>query len=300
MAKLKRKNNNRGMQTSFVSIIVTVALMLTLLGLVITIILGVDGLKTKVKEQIQIDLFFDATLNADDIKQIAEDVRAIEGVNRAEFVSPERAWEEFQKISEDSKDSTSRVDLSLIDDVIPIPPSVNLSPTEDYASLEKLELLERDLRQRYPQLEEFNFNRDMLNDVNLGFDKLIYLILLIAVLLLIITFALINNTIRLALYSQRFIVKTQQLVGATSGFIRKPFLTMAVVQGIVAAIFAMALLFGILYMVNNYLFDISPMIDFLLMLKLLGAVVLLGVLICLFATNVALSKYLRMRLDDLY
>jgi len=300
MAKLKRKNNNRGMQTSFVSIIVTVALMLTLLGLVITIILGVDGLKTKVKEQIQIDLFFDATLNADDIKQIAEDVRAIEGVNRAEFVSPERAWEEFQKISEDSKDSTSRVDLSLIDDVIPIPPSVNLSPTEDYASLEKLELLERDLRHRYPQLEEFNFNREMLNDVNLGFDKLIYLILLIAVLLLIITFALINNTIRLALYSQRFIIKTQQLVGATSGFIRKPFLTMAVVQGIVAAIFAMALLFGILYMVNNYLFDISPMIDFLLMLKLLGAVVLLGVLICLFATNVALSKYLRMRLDDLY
>ena len=296
MAKLKRKNSNRGMQTSFVSIIVTVALMLTLLGLVITIILGVDGLKTKVKEQIQIDLFFDATLNADDIKQIAEDVRAIEGVNRAEFVSPERAWEEFQKISEDSKDSTSRVDLSLIDDVIPIPPSVNLSPTEDYASLEKLELLERDLRHRYPQLEEFNFNREMLNDVNLGFDKLIYLILLIAVLLLIITFALINNTIRLALYSQRFIIKTQQLVGATSSFIRKPFLTMAIVQGIVAAIFAMALLFGILYMVNNYLFDISPMIDFLLMLKLLGAVVLLGVLICLFATNVALSKYLRMRL----
>jgi cell division transport system permease protein len=274
--------------------------MLTLLGLVITIVLGVDGLKTKVKEQIQIDLFFDATLNADDIKQIAEDVRAIAGVSRVEFVSPERAWEEFQKISMDSKDSSSRVDLSLIDDVIPIPPSVNLSPTEEFASLERLEQLERELRHRYPQMEEFNFNRDMLNDVNLGFDKLIYLILLIAVLLLIITFALINNTIRLALYSQRFIIKTQQLVGATSGFIRKPFLFMAIIQGLVAAVFAMALLFGILYMVNNYLFDISPMIDFILMLKLLGSVILLGILICLFATNVALGKYLRMRLDDLY
>lgn len=300
MAKLRRSNSNRGIQTSFVSIIVTVALMLTLLGMVITIVLGVDGLKTKVKEQIQVDLFFDATLNADDIKQIAEDVRAVAGVSRVEFVSPERAWEEFQKISMDSKDSSSRVDLSLIDDVIPIPPSVNLSPTEEYASLERLEHLERELRHRYPQLEEFNFNRDMLNDVNLGFDKLIYLVLLIAVLLLIITFALINNTIRLALYSQRFIIKTQQLVGATSGFIRKPFLFMAIIQGLVASIFAMSLLFGILYMVNNYLFDISPMIDFLLMLKLLGALILLGILICLFATNVALGKYLRMRLDDLY
>jgi cell division transport system permease protein len=300
MAKLRSRNSNRGIQTSFVSIIVTVALMLTLLGLVITIVLGVDGLKTKVKEQIQIDLFFDATLNAHDIKQIAEDVRAIAGVSRVEFVSPERAWEEFQKISMDSKDSSSRVDLSLIDDVIPIPPSVNLSPTEEFASLERLEQLERELRHRYPQMEEFNFNRDMLNDVNLGFDKLIYLILLIAVLLVIITFALINNTIRLALYSQRFIIKTQQLVGATSGFIRKPFLFMAIIQGLVAAVFAMALLFGILYMVNSYLFDISPMIDFILMLKLLGSVILLGILICLFATNVALGKYLRMRLDDLY
>jgi cell division transport system permease protein len=123
---------------------------------------------------------------------------------------------------------------------------------------------------------------------------------LIAALLLVITFALINNTIRLALYSQRFIIKTQQLVGATSAFIRKPFLVQAIVQGILAALVAMGLLFAILYLINNYLQDLSGLIDFMLMLKLLALVILLGVVICLLATNWALGKYLRMSLDDLY
>ena len=300
MAKANSINKKGGLQTSFVSIVVTVALMLTLLGLVIAIVLSVGTLKQNVKEQIQIDLFFDATLNADDIRQIADDIAAVEGVRRAEFISPERAWEEFEKISRDTKDSLKVFDLSLIDNVIPIPPSINLSPKAEYATLEKVDKLENDLKQRYPQLEEFNVSRDTLRDVNLGFDKLIYLVLLIAGLLLIITFALINNTIRLALYSQRFIIKTQQLVGATSAFIRKPFLINAVIQGVFAAIVAMALLFAIIYLINNYVQDLSGLIDVVLMLKLLSAVIGLGILICLFATNWALSKYLKMSLDDLY
>lgn len=300
MAKANSINKKGGLQTSFVSIVVTVALMLTLLGLVIAIVLSVGTLKQNVKEQIQIDLFFDATLNADDIRQIADDIAAVEGIRRAEFITPERAWEEFEKISRDTKDSLKVFDLSLIDNVIPIPPSINLSPKADYATLEKVDKLEYDLKQRYPQLEEFNVSRDTLRDVNLGFDKLIYLVLLIAGLLLIITFALINNTIRLALYSQRFIIKTQQLVGATSAFIRKPFLVKAIIQGVLAAIVAMALLFAIIYLINNYVQDLSGLIDVMLMLKLLAAVIGLGILICLFATNWALSKYLRMSLDDLY
>jgi cell division transport system permease protein len=300
MANSNSANRKGGLQTSFVSIVVTVALMLTLLGLVIAIVLSVGTLKRKVKEQIHIDLFFDATLNADDIRQIADDIAALEGIRRVEFITPERAWEEFEKISKDTKDTVNAFDLSLIDNVIPIPPSINLSPTAEYATLENVDKLERDLKQRYPQLEEFNVSRDTLRDVNLGFDKLIYLILLIASLLMVITFALINNTIRLALYSQRFIIKTQQLVGATSAFIRRPFLLQAILQGVLAAFFAMALLFAILYLINNYVQDLSGLIDVVLMLKLFAAVVVMGIIICLFATNWALSKYLRMSLDDLY
>jgi cell division transport system permease protein len=300
MSKSNTERRKGGLQTSFVSIVVTVALMLTLLGLVIAIVLSVGTLKKNVKEQIQIDLFFDATLNADDIRQIADDLTALEGIRRAEFITPERAWEEFEKISKDTKDTVKAFDLSLVDNVIPIPPSINLSPTSDFATLEKVDKLEQDLKLRYPQLQEFNVSRDTLRDVNLGFDKLIYLVLLIASLLLIITFALINNTIRLSLYSQRFIIKTQQLVGATSAFIRKPFLMQAFLQGIFAAIIAMALLFAILYLINMYVQDLSGLIDVALTIKLLALVILLGVVICLLATNWALGKYLRMRLDDLY
>lgn len=300
MAKANPANRKGGLQTSFVSIVVTVALMLTLLGLVIAIVLSVNTLKDNVKSQIQIDLFFDATLNADDIRQIADDLSALEGIRSAEFITPERAWEEFEKASKDTKDTLKVYDLSLIDNVIPIPPSITLSPTPEFATLEKVDQLEKDLKHRYPQLNDFNVSRDTLRDVNLGFDKLIYLVLLIAGLLLIITFALINNTIRLSLYSQRFIIKTQQLVGATSGFIRKPFLVQAIIQGVLAAIVAMALLFAIIYLVNNYVQDLSGLINVMLMLKLLAAVIALGILICLFATNWALGKYLRMSLDELY
>lgn len=300
MAKANPANRKGGLQTSFVSIVVTVALMLTLLGLVIAIVLSVNTLKDNVKSQIQIDLFFDATLNADDIRQIADDLSALEGIRSAEFITPERAWEEFEKASKDTKDTLKVYDLSLIDNVIPIPPSITLSPTPEFATLEKVDQLEKDLKHRYPQLNDFNVSRDTLRDVNLGFDKLIYLVLLIAGLLLIITFALINNTIRLSLYSQRFIIKTQQLVGATSGFIRKPFLVQAIIQGVLAAIVAMALLFAIIYLVNNYVQDLSGLINVMLMLKLLVAVIALGILICLFATNWALGKYLRMSLDELY
>ena len=300
MAKTNSANRKSGLQTSFVSIVVTVALMLTLLGLVIAIVLSVGTLKKNVKEQIQIDLFFDASVNADDIRQIADDISSMEGVRRAEFITPERAWEEFEKISKDAKDTVQVFDLSLVDNVIPIPPSINLSPTEEYATLENVDKLEHNLKQRYPQLEEFNVSRDTLRDVNLGFDKLIYLVLLIAGLLLVITFALINNTIRLALYSQRFIIKTQQLVGATSAFIRKPFLIQAIIQGVLAALLAMSLLFVILYLVNSYLPDLSGIIDLWLMIKLLAMVIVLGLVICFFATNWALGKYLRSKLDDLY
>ncbi len=300
MARVKSGQGTSRMQTSFVSVVVTVALMLTLLGLVVAIVLSVNSLKHKVKEQIQVDLFFDATLNADDIRQIADDLSAMEGIRRAEFITPERAWEEFEKASKDTKDSVRVYDLSLIDDVIPIPPSINLSPTAEFATLEKIDELERELKHRYPQLEDFNVSRDTLRDVNLGFDKLIYLVLLIAALLMLITFALINNTIRLSLYSQRFIIKTQQLVGATAAFIRKPFLKQALTQGVMAALLAMALLFVIIYLVNAYVQDLSELIDVLLMIKLLGIVIALGILICLIATRWALNKYLKMSLDDLY
>jgi cell division transport system permease protein len=111
---------------------------------------------------------------------------------------------------------------------------------------------------------------------------------------------MINNTIRLALYSKRFSIKTMQLVGARSRYIRRPFLWQAIGIGIVSAIIGMAILLGLFYALNNVLDSIEIIYDLKTLLLLLGILVAIGIIITLISTWFALNKYLRMKLDDLY
>ena len=136
--------------------------------------------------------------------------------------------------------------------------------------------------------------------LNLGFKQFVYLFGAVALLLIIVAVAMINNTIRLALYSKRFSIKTMQLVGATSTYIRRPFFLQAIVFGIVSGIIAMALLFGLFYALNNLVDSIEISYSIETFLILLGSLVFIGVVITYISTWFALNKYLRMKLDDLY
>jgi cell division transport system permease protein len=302
MSQIGAKYSKRGLQTSYVSTVVGISLVLTMLGVVLTIILGLSGLKKQVKEQIQVDLFFAAEVPQDDIKLIAGELQQHQAIKSVEFVSSERAWEEFERITLETGDSlqNSGFDLSVIDGEVPIPPSISFHPKADYANEDAIDSLQAELLGKYPGITDFNLNRESLQDVNLGFDRIAYIILVIAALLLLIAFAMINNTIRLALYSKRFLIKTMQLVGATSGFIRKPFVVQSFFQGIFAAIFGMALLMAIIELTNQFLMDIRDLLDFIVLIQVFAAIVVMGILISVLSTWVALNKYLRMKLDDLY
>jgi len=298
-----KKYSKRGLQASHVSTIVGISLVLTMLGIVLSIILGLSSFKTSVKEQIQVDLFFAADVPEADIKLIAEELHSWPQIKEVEFVSSERAWEDFQRITESTGDSisTQGFDLTVIDGEIPIPPSISIHPKSDYANEEGMDDLKKKMFAAFAgKLSDFNLNKESLQDVNLGFDRIAYMILMITGLLLIIAFAMINNTIRLALYSKRFIIKTMQLVGATSGFIRKPFIIQSVLQGIFAAIFGMALLLGILYFTHHFYLDLSTLINIQLLLFVFAFIIVMGIIISVIATLFALNKYLRMKLDDLY
>jgi cell division transport system permease protein len=302
MSQLGAKYSKRGLQTSYVSTVVGISLVLTMLGVVLTIILGLTGLKQQVKEQIQVDLFFSAEFAQEDIKLIAAQLQQHPGIRSAEFISSERAWEEFEKITLATGDSLQNAgfDLSVIDGEIPIPPSISFHPKADYANEDSMNVLQAALMTTYPAITDFNLNRESLQDVNLGFDRIAYIILVIAALLLLIAFAMINNTIRLALYSKRFLIKTMQLVGATSGFIRRPFVVQSLFQGIFAAIFGMALLMAIVQLTNQFLLDISDLLDYIILLQVFAAIIVMGIFISVVSTWLALNKYLRMKLDDLY
>jgi len=153
----------------------------------------------------------------------------------------------------------------------------------------------------YPdQIAEVNYDKASVESVNLGFKQFVFLFLAVAALLIIVAVAMINNTIRLALYSKRFTIKTMQLVGAKPSYIRKPFLVQAIFQGAVSAIIGLGLLMTLFYALNNTLdaFEISYSLQSFLLLT--GSLLVIGIVITLISTWFALNKYLRMKLDDLY
>jgi cell division transport system permease protein len=290
------KLNKRGVKSSYVSTIIGISLVLFMIGIVLGGVIGLEDLQRQAKEDITVDLFFKPDLNPADIKQIEQELKTWDQFNSVFYVSPERAIEEFS-----GEDQNADNILKIFEGDNPMPPTIGFKPKEEYVNIEGLKGLKDELFIAYgDKLEEVNYNEDQVKDVNLGFKQVVFLIGAVALLLIIIAVAMINNTIRLALYSKRFSIKTMQLVGATSRYIRRPFMWQAIGIGLVSGIIAMALLFGLLYGLRNLMSSMAINFSIQVFFVLFGSLIFLGVIITFVSTWFALNKYLRMKLDDLY
>ena len=297
MMNVSRKvNNSNRIQTGYISVIVGISLVLFMLGLVIGAFFGLENLQRSAKENIEVDIFFSPTLNNADIKLIEQELKQWPQIKSVWFVSPERALDVF------SGDSSQINEImEIYNGESPFPPSVTFNPINNHATAYSLAKIKDSLLAVYPnQIAEINYDENRINEVNLGFLQWVYLFIAVGMLLAIIAFAIINNTIRLALYSKRFIIKTQQLVGAKAGFIRKPFLWNSIVQGVISAIIGMTMLMTVFYALKNYMPDLAFVYDIKLFLMVFVALVFIGVFISLISTWLALNKYLRKKLNDLY
>lgn len=296
MAANVDKLNKRGVKSSYVSTIIGISLVLFMIGIVLGGVFGLDTIQRQAKENLQGDLFFKPEMNPADIKQVEQELKTWEQFNEVFYVSPERAIEEFS-----GQDQNADNILEIFEGENPLPPTVGFKPKVEHATLEGMEQIKSDLLAAYgDRLDEVSYDEASVKSVNLGFKQFVFLFGAVALLLIIVAVAMINNTIRLSLYSKRFSIKTMQLVGATSKYIRRPFLFQAVGIGIVSGLIAMALLFGLFYALNNLVdsMEITYSIDTFLML--LGSLLIIGVVITYISTWFALNKYLRMKLDDLY
>ncbi len=290
------KLNKRGVKTSYASTIIGISLVLFMIGIVLGGIFGLENIQKQAKESLQGDLFFSPELNSADIKQIEQELKTWPQFHDVFFVSPERAIEEFS-----GEDQNKENILEIFAGENPLPPTIGFKPKEEHATLEGMKKIEEDILAAYgDSVEDVNYDEGSVQDVNLGFKQFVYLFGVVALLLIIVAVAMINNTIRLALYSKRFSIKTMQLVGATSGYIRKPFLWQSIGMGVVSGVIAMALLFVLFYALNNVVDSIEITYDIKTFLMLLLSLLSLGVVITLVSTWFALNKYLRMKLDDLY
>ena len=244
------KYSRRGIRSGYASTVVGISLVLFMIGLILGGVIGIQGLEKQVKEDVQVDLFFNNDLNEADIKMIEIELQQWKEFSEVYFVSPERAMQEFEGVGTSKEEM-----LEILDGENPLPPTVVFKPQADFANKKGLVLIEEKLTTNYPgAIAELSYNEASLEDVNVGFQQFVYLLLGVAVLLIVIAVAMINNTIRLALYAKRFTIKTMQLVGAKGSFIRRPFIVQAIIQGVLSAIFGLFLLVLVFYTSNN-IFD---------------------------------------------
>lgn len=299
MAKGADKYSRRGVQTSYISTVIGISLVLFVIGLVLGGFFGLSNFEKQAKENIQGDIFFQPSYSVADIKQVEQKLKTWPEFSDVFFVSPERAIESFNDDS--GADQNVEEILSIFEGENPLPPTVSFKPTVKYGTMSGMQELIAKIKLEFPnEIDEISFNEDSVKSVNLGLQQFIFIFLIVAILLIVVAVAMINNTIRLSLYSKRFTIKTMQLVGATGGFIRTPFLRQSILQGIVSAILGMAILVTLFYALNNFLETVEITFDPVTFGLIFASLILIGVIITFVSTYFALNKYLRMKLDDLY
>jgi cell division transport system permease protein len=296
MSTQSEKNGNKGLRYRSVSTVIGISLVLFMIGLVLGGVFGLENVQRQAKESLQGDLFFTPELNNADIKQIEQELKSWKEFSDVFYISPERAIEEFS-----GQDENAEEILAIFEGENPLPPTIGFKPKAEYATKQGMEKIKSALLKAYPdEIDEVNYDKSSVEDVNLGFRQFVFLFLTVAALLIVIAVAMINNTIRLALYSKRFTIKTMQLVGATPSYIRRPFIIRSVFNGIISAVIGLALLMTLFFALNNSLDTIEITYSIKSFILLCSSLLAIGIVISVVSTWFALNKYLRMKLDDLY
>lgn len=296
MSTSAEKYSKRGVRTSYVSTVIGISLVLFVISIIIGGSFALKSIQKQAKESLQADIFFKPDFSDADIKQIEQELRTLPYFKEVKYVDSEQAINEIKGLDQNPSDI-----LEILNGEIAIPTNISFHPKEEYADLEGMKKIKEELLSKYAdEIDEVHYNEESVSDVNLGFKRFVFLFAFIAILLVVVAIAMINNTIRLALYSQRFLIKTMQLVGATSRYIKKPFLTKSIIQGLISAILGLALFMLLVYIADNVMEVIEIGLSLKMLLVLFAIIFTVGVLISYISTWFALNKYLRMKVNDLY
>jgi cell division transport system permease protein len=262
-----------------------------MLGLLGIIILNTRQLSNNVKENIGFQVILNDNVKDVDVAKMQKTLDASEYVKSTEFITKEEAAARLQKdLGEDFIDFLG---------FNPLLSSINVHLKAEYANADSLTWIEKDILDT-KLVKEVIYQKSLVSMINENVQKISFVILGFSSLLMIIALALINNTIRLSIYSKRFIIKTMQLVGATQGFIRTPFVLNGIKHGIYGAIIAILMLIGTLYFAQKQLPELAELQNPNMLATLFGIVIILGVIISWISTSLAVRKYLRLKSDELY
>lgn len=271
--------------------IISIALVLFLMGLIMLMGLLGNKLSVYVKENLSFSIVLKDNLKETDIQKMQHKLDALPFIKSTAYISKEQAAKELEEELGENPETFLGFN--------PLQASIEVKLHATYANPDSLPLIEQQIK-RYTSVDELLYRKDMMEMVHNNMQRLGVILLALAAVLTLISFVLIGNTIRLLIYSKRFLIHTMKLVGATAGFIRAPFIRYNIVSGLMAAILAILLLTGTLYYLQNELEGFVQLLDIQTLLIVDGAVVVLGLLLSTIATIIAVNKYLRMEVDQLY
>jgi len=281
----------RRLTASYFTSVVSITLVLFLIGLVGILLLNARKLSDYVRENVGISLYLNDDIREVDVFSLQKMLDSRNYVKETRYITKEKAAEDFK--TEMGEDFVGFLGYN------PLPASIDVKLHADYANPDSFARLEKEFR-TFPQVADVAYQKDLIYAINQNIQKISMAILSFGVLLTLIALTLINNTIRLSVYSKRFIIRTMQLVGARSYLIRRPFLLKGITQGVIGAVLAFLLLLFTLYLAEQQLEGLFSFQDY----RILGIIFLVllaaGALLAWISTLLSVNKYLKIKTDLLY
>lgn len=286
------KSSLKRSRPSYIYSIVGVALVLLMMGIIGWMFLNSKAMTKVFKEDVKISVYL-RTMNKDTISQIQQFISNQPYAKDVHYIDKEQAKKIWN--AENNEDWAQFLDVN------PLPESIDFFAKADYVNKDSLEVIQKSINTAYQyQITEVNYPPVLVNNLDAKARQIGLILLVVAIILAVVVIISIDNTIKLAMFSNRFLIKTMQMVGATRSFIARPMNIRAVVNGLISGAIAVVLLLTIILWAESYFPELKKIRDLQLTLTLFGGMILLGIAISVYSTHCSILKYLKMKLDDLY
>ncbi len=291
---MSRKEKNiiaRRLVHSYLSSIISISLVLLLVGFFALLAANARSVSDYFRENVKISVILKSEIEETEALAVAKKIEALSSVKATEYISKEQGTREMKEL----------LGQNFLDvfESNPIPVSIEVQLNADHFNPDSLQFFTKEM-EKLPQVDEVLYQNSLVEAINSNMERIGIILMIFIALLLFISFVLINNTVRLNVYSKRFSIYTMRLVGATRAFIRAPFLVRSIFQGLISGLIAVCMLIGVLYLVREQFAQLFNVFDPQLLLAVLASVVLLGVFICVVCTFFVVNRLVSLNNDDLY
>ena len=291
MEEFEASDSAKKTKSIYISTVFGIAMVLLMIGLLGLILVNAHNLSRYVKENIVLNVFVDDAAHETDVLQLQKEIESNPMVKQTQYVSKELAARNLQK--DLGEDFVKFLGYN------PLSQSLDVYLKAEYANNADIEKFKVALLKN-PLVKEVKYQASLVDQMNKNLTNISLVILAFAAIFVVLSVALINNTIRLAIYSQRFLIKSMQLVGATKGFIRKPFLLYGIWHGLLGGLIAIIILIATLSLAYKEVPDLVLLQNYTEFAIVFVVVIGIGIFISGFSTFLAVNKFLRLKLYDLY